>query len=348
MTTSHDPQARPAEHPTWTMPQLMQLATGYWASAALGAAVELGLFPALDTGAEAGRTAEQIAAEIGSASARHTAALLDSLAGLSLVAKTDQRYRIAPGAARLLSPSSPDCIIDALRFNTAMYQLWGQLPDCVRNGAPVVPPQAHLGEDEARTRGFVMGMYGRARGLAPAVVAAIDLEDIERLLDLGSGPGLYSLLLARKYPQLKVTQLDLPGVVKVARELQENEPEFDRISFIPADYRQADLPGGHEAVLFCGAIHQESPESAAIVLEKVRAALPPGGRVIIVDMMVNGEGTQPAFSALFGLNMMLVNPQAHMFSEPQLKKLLEETGFDDPSCRAIAESPYWLIEATRR
>ena len=74
---------------------IFQLATGYWASATLLAANELGLFAPLATG---DKTAAQIAGVI-SADDRATGILLDACCGLGLLQKRGEIFAPTPTAA---------------------------------------------------------------------------------------------------------------------------------------------------------------------------------------------------------------------------------------------------------
>jgi len=327
----------------WTMEQLMQLATGYWGSAVLSAAVELELFDAIGRERVPG---DDIADRLG-LSMPHATRLLDALAGLGLLDKTAVGYAVQAGAAPLLSRSSPTCLLDALKFNTDLYPLWGRLAGCVREGCPAVPPTNHLGGDEARTRRFVLGMHSRAMALAPAVVAAIDVGECRRMLDVGAGPGTFSRLLAERHQGLSITLFDLPPVLAIARELGADSSTAPRISFVEGNYRNNDLPAGFDSVLLCGAIHQESPASAGDLLRKIHGSLEPGGRLFLVDMMLDAGGTRPLFSAFFSINMMLTSPEGRVFIDTELSEMIISAGFADPRCEHLEHSPYWIITATR-
>lgn len=307
----------------WSMPRLMGLATGYWGSAALSAAVELGVFEALDAGPS--RTADELAAALRAAPV-HLARLLDALVGLGLLIKREDRYGIEPAAAALLAPSSPTSVLDALRFNSDLYPLWGRLGQGVRSGQPVVPPTAHLGGDPERTRRFVRGMNSRGRTLLPPLAAAIDLTGRRQLVDIGAGPGLMSRLLLARHPDLRATLFDLPGVLEVARELVDPTPEAGRVSFAPGDYRADALPRG-DAMIYVGALHQETPESAAALLGRMRAALAPGGRLWVIDMMLEDDDAHPVFSALFSITMMLTSPRGRVFRGSDTLGLMGQAGF---------------------
>ena len=324
----------------WTMQQMMDLATGYWRAAALGAAVELGWFERLT---DQPLTADELARDTGAAP-RQTAALLRALAGLGLLAEEQGRFAISTEAAPFLRSDSPTCLIEALRFNRDLYPVWGALANSVRRGAPAVPPGAHLGGDPARTRRFALGMHSRATAMASAIAPAVVLPARGALLDVGSGPGTFSRRLAEDRAGLRVIQFDLPPVLEVARELTQRSPAADRIEFHSGDYRRDALPPAG-AILFCGALHQETPESAAALFGKMRGALPVGAPVTVIDLMVEPGGARPVFAALFSLNMMLFNPAAGVFEVGQTETLLREAGFCDVVSRPIPELPYFAVTA---
>ncbi|MCC5829669.1 MAG: methyltransferase domain-containing protein [Phycisphaeraceae bacterium] len=331
----------------WSMERLMQLATGYWGSAVLSAAVELGIFERLDESGDAHGLTVDALASAAQLDKRSLGMLLDALCGLGLVVRRGDRYGLEPSARSFLSRQGSHCLLDALRLNAGMYQQWGNLAEAVRSGKPVVDPRAHLGQDERRTAMFVRGMYSRALGMAPLVTPAIDLSGRSRLLDVGSGPGVFSQALAQRYESLQVTQFDLPGVLTVAEQLLQGKPGVGRITFHAGDYRRDALPRGFDAVLYCGALHQESDQTAAKLFARLREVIEPGGELFLVDMMLEESGTEPAFSTLFALNMMLVSPFSKVFRAVDAAALLDKCGFAQPRTTRLAGSPYWLIRAAR-
>jgi 2-polyprenyl-3-methyl-5-hydroxy-6-metoxy-1,4-benzoquinol methylase len=322
---------------------LMQLATGYWASAALGAGVDAGLFDALD---QSEATAEQLASSCGTA-VNQTTALLDALVGLNLLSKTNDQYRIADDYLDLLSPSGRACMLDALRLNLDMYPMWGKLGECVKTGGPAVPPEAHLGGDDARTRRFVMGMHSRALAIEPMITGAVNVAGRTRLLDVGCGPGTFSRAIASANPSLNITLFDLPPVLNVARELTADHHAAARITFRPGSYREGDLPGGHDAVFYCGALHQETESSAAALFGRIHAALEPGGSLTVIDLMLEDDRANPAFAALFSINMKLFNPPASVFTVTDAARLIGDAGFTEITSTRLGPSAYYCITAKR-
>lgn len=67
-------------------------------------------------------------------------------------------------------PGSAADLSGAIRYNRDVYHAWGRLREMVQTGKPVERPQLHLGEDEERTRTFVLAMHYRGLGIGRAVV----------------------------------------------------------------------------------------------------------------------------------------------------------------------------------
>ncbi len=328
----------------WNMGSLMDLATAYWKSAALQAGVELNLFGAVRMPA----TAAAVSAAV-SAPADYVFDLLDALAAMGLLVKEGDTYRLEPSAAPFLDPTNPVNILAALQFNADLYPLWGRLGETVRHGTPALPPQAHLGDDPARTRRFAMGMHGRALGLAPMLLPALEATGVSgRVLDLACGPGTFGRLWAERAPAMQLTQFDLPAVLAVARELAAASPAAPRLRFVSGDYRRDPLPGGFDAVFYCGALHQENEATARALFASIRGALAGGGRVVVVDLMCEAARTAPVFANLFSLNMRLTSPFGRVFTVPQTCALLEAAGFEAAEGRMIPHIPYALVTAQRK
>lgn len=168
--------------------------------------------------------------------------------------------------------------------------------------------------DPDRTAAFVKGMHGRAHAMAEPILSAITLEEGAALLDIAAGPGTFSTLLAEAYPRLKVTLFDLPAILAVSREIQSQSPAVDRIAYVSGDYHHDPLPTGFDAVLFAGALHQEPPESAMAILRAVHAALNKAGILFLIDLILDQSGTEPVFSTLFALNMMLMKESSYLYA----------------------------------
>lgn len=324
---------------------IMELATGYWASAALLAANELGLFGALAQGA---RTAEEVAGEL-RASLRGTRMLLDACCGLNLVAKQGDHYMLPSVSMAFLVPDQPGYLGNALRWARDQYAAWGRLDEAARAGGPMVDPASHLGGSPEETERFVLAMHDRALGVARGVIRYLKLEGCETLLDVGGGPGTYAMLLARKYPTLYATVLDLPAVAAVARGLIAKEDLSERVGTVEGDASFGDYgEDRYDAVLFSGVLHQMDSTVVRRMLAGAHRALAAGGRVLISDIMTDATGAQPVFAALFSLQMLLTTPAGAVFSAEECADWLAEAGFTNVEvARTPPPLPYTVLTARR-
>jgi len=342
MTAPDSPQAAPSGKPV-TPSRIMDLASAYFGSCILFTSVDLGVFGALARLGPA--SAGTLAGELG-ANLRGLRLLLDGGVAVGLLEKEGEVYRNTAEADAFLTPGRPGDLSAALRYNRDVYPAWGRLAELARTGRPVEAPALHLGADPARTRTFVLSMHGRASAIGRAVIPRLRLEGKKHLLDVGGGPGTYSVLAARAFPGLRCTVLDLPAVVAIAAELIERQGCSSSVATLPGDYHTTPFPAGIDAVNFFGMLHQESPDSIRDLMRRGFEALPPGGVVHVMDMMTDATHTQPAFSALFGINMALTKEDGWVFSDAELKCWMEEAGFTGFTVEPLPPPmPHWVARA---
>lgn len=325
--------------------RIIGMASAFYDSCALFTASDLGVFAKL---AELGSAdAATLAAALG-LDARGARLLLDACVALELLDKDGEVYANTPETAAFLVPGSPADLSAAIRYNRDVYPAWGKLATFVKTGRPVERPEFHLGQDAERTRTFVLSMHHRALAIGRAVLRELDLTGCRRLLDVGGGPGTYSVLIAQAHPDIRCTVLDLPEVVRVAEELIREQGCAERVGTLAGDYHTTPFPSGVDVVHFFGMLHQESAEGIRALLAKAYAALAPGGRVNVMDMMTDASHTRPRFSALFAVNMALTTEHGWVFSDQELIGWLQEAGFTDCQVKPLPPPmPHWFASARK-
>ena len=324
---------------------IIRMANAFYDSCVLFTATDLGVFKTLDQlgTADAATLAQKLAMNI-----RGATLLLDACVALELLVKTGDRYSNAATSAAFLVQGKPGDLSGAIRYNRDVYAAWGDLKTLVKTGAPVEKPEIHLGENADRTRTFVLSMHYRALAIGRALIPALDLGGAKKILDAGGGPGTYSCLLAKAYPDLTSTVLDLPAVTAIAAELIAQQGMAQRVGVLAGSYHTTPFPAGLDAVLFLGVLHQESPDQIRQLFRKSFEALKPGGRLVVMDMMTDATHTRPVFSALFAVNMALTTQNGWVFADAELKGWAEECGFGGFSVKPLpAPMPHWLATAVK-
>jgi predicted O-methyltransferase YrrM len=304
---------------------IVRLSTAYWDSQTLLTANRLRLFDALADGA---RSADEVASAL-SLDARATGLMLRACAGLGLLQESDGQFSNTPSTATFLVSRSPAFMGNALGYSDQLYATWGQLEGALRSGQPALPAQQYLGDDPHRTRTFVKAMHERALGVARALVGTLDLHGRRAMLDVGGGPGTYSVLLTERFPGLTSEVLELPGVAAVARELVAEAGASDRVSLRDGDYHLADFGHGKDVVMMSGMFHRETEAACRQLIARAADCLEPGGLMVISDIFTDAGGASPAFATLFGLNMMLTAPDGGVHTDADVMRWMADAGLHE-------------------
>ena len=323
---------------------IVDLASAFYGSATLFAALDCGLFAAV----EKSGILEDVARESG-CDMRGARLLLDACVAEGLLEKNDGVYRNTPAGKAALVPGGPADLTKAIRYNRDVYPAWGRLADFARTGKPVERPEVHLGEDASRTKAFAAAMFGRAMGIGRSVVPMLGLPQEGRILDLAGGPGAYAILMCQSCPGVTCVTVDLPAISGEARSYVAGAGMSDRIECRAGDYHGDEYEAeAYDAVTIFGALHQESPESIVAILGRAQRALKKGGRLFVLDMMTDDTRTSPKFSALFAVNMALTTDNGWVFSDGELKGWMRDSGFvPGETVRIPPPMPHWLVSAVK-
>lgn len=303
---------------------IMQLALAYRASSVFFAASDLDVFTHL---ADGPRTAAEVAASSGAA-AEPMRLVLETCADTGLLVRDGDRFANSVTADMFLVRGRPAYLGESLKYARDLYPAWGAMTQLVKTGKPTMPPETILGDDKAKTRAFVMAMHERAKGIGSVLPHNVDMSGRKRLLDIGGGPGTYSVALCRQTPGLTSTVLDRPGVLEVTRELVEAAGFGDRVTLLPGDYLATPFGSGYDAALLSGMMHRETAGNVNLLLKKAFDALVPGGMVMVSDVFFDDDRMNtPPFATSFALNMMLTSDHGAAHAVTQMERWMAANGF---------------------
>jgi len=316
----------------WTPEQVLGLARSFQGACVLTAAADLDLFSALEPKR---LTAKELAAKL-KASRRGVTVLADALAAMGLLTKRSSRYGLAPGVAEALCESSPNNVLAMTRHSGACLRRWAQLATVVKTGRPAEGYRS-IRDDEADRGAFIGAMHNVSAPVAPRVVADLGPPRFRHLLDVGGGPGTWTLAFLRAAPGTTATLFDLPQVIPLARERIAAAGMLDRVRLVGGDYTRDRLPRGADLAWVSAIIHQESPRGIVALLRRVRAALEPGGLVFIRDIVMHPSRVAPPMGALFAVNMLACTECGGTYTFREIADGLRAAGFVAP--RLVRKAP---------
>lgn len=320
---------------------IYQLALAYRSSAVFFAASDLNVFTHIGDGAV---TAARVADLTGAAS-EPLRMVLETCADLGLLERDGDTFRNTPTTKKFLLKGQPAYLGDSLKYARDLYPAWGKLGELVKNGMPTMPPETILGDDKAKTRAFVMAMHERAKGIGSVLPHNVSLAGRKRLIDIGGGPGTYSVELCRQTPGLTSTVIDRPGVLEVTRELVDAAGFADRVTLLPGDYLTTPFGEGFDAALLSGMMHRETEDNVNLLLRKTFAALVPGGQVMVSDVFFDDDRKNtPPFTTSFAINMMLTSNHGSAHAKTEMARWMEANGFRNITMNDMPKpNPHTLI-----
>jgi len=330
---------------------VLNLIHAFRASRTMFAAVSLGVFDHLATDKPLG--CSSLAAVLG-VQAEPLGRLLAGCCALGLVEREGECFRNAPAAERYLRRDSPDSLAGyALYSGSALWKLWAHLDDAVREGTPrweqafgtPGPIFAHFFRTEEAKHEFIRGMHGFGRLSSPDVVRVFNLSRFRRIADLGGATGHLAIAACERYGRMSGVVFDLPEVVELARPHLASSSASARLEAVAGDFFRDPLPPA-DLYALGRILHDWGEEKIAMLLGRIRAALPVGGGLLIAETVLLDDGLGPLHSVLQSLNM-LVCTEGRERTAAEYTEVLERAGFGDIEVRRTG-APLDAILAIRK
>jgi hypothetical protein len=227
------------------------------------------------------------------------------------------------------------------------WKLWAEAPEVVRSGrcqADVVhgmPLFEYFGTQPEEARIFSRAMTDLTGPIAPEAAAVIDASDVRRVIDVGGADGTFCYDVLERNPAVEGVVLEMPHVVEHALAERERRGLTDRATVEAGDFFEA-VPAG-DLYLLKFVMHDWTDELCVRILGNCRAAMNPGGRVCIVDMVVGTTDAPGIGAALMDMNMLVVTGGKER-DLAQFDALLEGAGLRRVRATSIS-APYSVIEA---
>ncbi|KAK1286929.1 Trans-resveratrol di-O-methyltransferase [Acorus calamus] len=180
---------------------------------------------------------------------------------------------------------------------------------------------------EAFNRVFNEGMASTSRLLSKWLVQKQHqaFVGLKSLVDVGGGTGALTLTIAKAFPSIKCTVLELPHVVADA-------PEGTPVNFVEGNMFEYVPPS--DAVILKWILHDWNDEECVKILKQCKTAIPTkeeGGKVMIVDMVVNSkrEDVKATETQLCFDMLMMVTSGGKEREEHEWGKMFIDAGFSD-------------------
>lgn len=140
-----------------------------------------------------------------------------------------------------------------------------------------------VSEKYDRQRRFLIPCFDDFYGTALAL--SENVSAVKSILDVGAGTGLMSAFFHEKYPEAKITLVDISK--EMLKKAEERFEGNENISFLNANFSTVDLPENHYDLVVSGlAIHHLPNELKQQLFGKITKTLKPGGWFINADQVL--------------------------------------------------------------
>ena len=154
------------------------------------------------------------------------------------------------------------------------------------------------------------------------IIDAYDFSAHRRMLDVGGGSGAFAAAIMQAAPALEVGIFDLPEVIAAAKQ----RFALERWDLHPGSFKTCALPEGYDLITLSRIAHDHDDEVVQGLLAKIHAALPEGGRLLVVEPLADSPHAKSMGHAYFGLYLWAMG-SGRPRTAKELNKMLKAAGF---------------------
>ena len=178
-------------------------------------------------------------------------------------------------------------------------------------------------ESPERAAHFTRMLYELHLDMADELASTLDTKGATRLMDLGGGSGVMSFALLRSNPHLSAVVVDMENVCAVGSKIAAENNLTERVTYHAVNFLEDPLPSEFDIVLECDLdIHNED------LFQKIHASLNSGGRYVIVDLFAPEKGFAPPARLGWEFRDSLNDPDYVTNTIEKILEMLSKVGFD--------------------
>lgn len=340
-------------------PLLLELLDGFLKTKVLITAYQLDVFTAA---AAQPRAMTELRESLGLPE-RSGTILLDACVSLGLLELDAGVLRVPEALAPCLvrSPDRPfRTTTYLLDYYAEVYRALDDMDELVRSdgASSSFHMRDYFKDDVTEVQSDVAREYSRYMDetIAPIARVVLDTYDFgshSALLDLCGGTGTFCAAIVGATPGLRGAFLDVPACVDIGREQLAARPDVvGRITAVAGDVFTTPLPEGFDVITICRAAMDWGDERIEPLYRRVREALAPGGRLLVVERMLPDAPTAAVAAAARSLYLrsvyFLAKSRSTRYRSPaQHVALLQRAGFSTVEVLEPPRAPYAVFQSMK-
>jgi len=277
--------------------------------------------------------------------------ILRTLSSHGIFRELDNRtFALTPMAKPLLQGKGSLREVFIQHLGPENWQTLGNLMHTVRTGEDAfthihgVPIYDYLALHPEKYEIFDRSMAGLSDlGLAP-MLQRYNFSGFHTVADIGGGDGALLKGILSKYPALKGILFDVEAALEKSKTGFTEDAMYERVRFVSGDFFHT-IPAGADCYLLKNVIHNWNDEKALVILRNTAAAMAPGARLLILEMVLPDKN-QASTATLIDLQMLATMPGGRERTVKEYEILLGKAGL---KLRSLTHTiaPVSILEACR-
>ncbi|WP_052424098.1 methyltransferase [Nonomuraea candida] len=257
--------------------------------------------------------------------------VLRELASMGVVKGTGPDVYDLTEKGTALRSDAPDSVRSSIRMlgEESFWYAMGMLPATVRDGDSAFmkrygPLYDHLAANPAVSRMFDDYMTARAIPFTEGLAKRYAFPPTATMVDVAGGKGHILATVLHANPQMRGVLFDLEHVAEHARRTLAEEGLAERAQVVSGDMF-AEVPAGGDVYLLASVLHNWDDDAAVTILGNVRAAMNPGGRVLLLEVVLP-DSEEPHLGKDIDMRMLAIFNGGTERSREEYSALLDRAG----------------------
>ncbi|MEW5976896.1 MAG: class I SAM-dependent methyltransferase [Acidobacteriota bacterium] len=330
-----------------TPARFFQTVNAFQQTAAMKAAIDLGVFTAIAAGY---RTTEALAAQ-SHASPKGMRILCDYLVVHQFLTKQDGVYGLTPDAAMFLDKNSSMYVGGIIGFllSPQIVRAFDDLTAVVRKGGTLMNPGGTMSPEHPVWKDFARSMVPMMIPAAQRIAGLVGPQGTNplKVLDLAAGHGLFGITVARHHSGADIYAVDWAPVLEIAREHAAAAGVVDRWHAIEGSAFDVEFGSDYDVALITNFHHHFSPAVVETLMRKVHGALKPEGLAITLEFVPHKDRVTPPDASSFALIMLASTEDGDAYTFTEYDRMFRNSGFAHNELHPIENTPQSLILSRR-
>ncbi|MCW5964127.1 MAG: class I SAM-dependent methyltransferase [Bryobacterales bacterium] len=329
--------------------RIMAAVHGHHQTAAIGTAVELGLFTAIGMG----HSSAEALSEHCHASEKGIRILCDFLVIHEFLTKNGTDYALTPETALFLDRRSPAYFGGVAAFLASASPIrmgFSDLTAVVRKGGSILNDEGGtVSRENPVWEEFARSMVAMMAPSAEAIAQIVNAPEGKpmKVLDLAAGHGLFGITIARQNPAATVYAVDWHNVLEIAREHAIAAGVAARWNEIEGSAFEVEFGGDYDLALITNFHHHFNKPTIETLMRKVCAAMKPEGVVVTLEFVPNDDRISPPDAASFAMMMLATTTEGDAYTFAEYDELYKNSGFTHNELHRLPNSPQAVILSRR-